>query len=530
MRVLFTVAAAAAAAAASAQVGAADIDETSCHQPVDDPLRTDLRPIRAVDVAADCPPPTVLGRQRVHMLEFTPAPDVFLVLRNGESHGFKVHYARANECLRTLARFAVDVPGPKFMYTSAGLPLRDIGDAAANGMVFALSTWETWVWPGVRVNHTMVIDGVKFTTISMKPRAFLLENIFTDTFVDHLVQTYDKSLTRSPEKHYAKGFENHRTSATGWMGPDDAASVFIREKVQRLLRLPYLEYSEVPQFLRYTAGQWYRYHHDYFHSYKRLAATELVEWLRARVLDLAQLGISVAEDDASPVAVAARQCRASVDTSTLRDLFPRVRSSRPILLALLNAHEPLPYAVARDLCAEAGAPASCATVQQLDAFLRRRPPGLDKLRALSAILAQRLADELGVPEAAAVFSVAYDDARLETPALERAVQCNRHATLLPYLNHVAAGGETVLPDAVEPAAFTRDGRFPVREGMTECSRGVVVSPVKGGGALFYHRLGSGALDPLSLHGGCPPEPGSTKYALNCFTWSCNTETGMQWFE
>jgi len=58
--------------------------------------------------------------------------------------------------------------------------------------------------------------------------------------------------------------------------------------------------------------------------------------------------------------------------------------------------------------------------------------------------------------------------------------------------------------------------------------GLLVRPVAGGAALFYHRLPDGRLDELSMHGGCPPVRG-TKYAINGFTWNGNSEDAMVFF-
>ncbi|ANB76001.1 proline dioxygenase [Paraburkholderia phytofirmans OLGA172] len=56
----------------------------------------------------------------------------------------------------------------------------------------------------------------------------------------------------------------------------------------------------------------------------------------------------------------------------------------------------------------------------------------------------------------------------------------RVATLVLYLNDVAAGGETFFPDA-----------------------GVSIAPRRGGAVYFRYMNGARQLDPLSLHGGAP---------------------------
>lgn len=65
-------------------------------------------------------------------------------------------------------------------------------------------------------------------------------------------------------------------------------------------------------------------------------------------------------------------------------------------------------------------------------------------------------------------------------ALHLARGGQRVATLIIYLNDVAAGGETIFPDV-----------------------GLSVTPRKGGAVYFRYCNGEGQLDPLSLHGGAP---------------------------
>ena len=115
------------------------------------------------------------------------------------------------------------------------------------------------------------------------------------------------------------------------------------------------------------------------------------------------------------------------------------------------------------------------------------------------------------------------------------VEPNRHATLFLYLNDNFTGGETVFPFADEngvrrseldalPRAARYGGAASARPGMAECSRGLAVSPVIGGGALFYSKHGDGQNDPQSMHGGCPPVVG-TKFGANAFCWNVDSDTG-----
>eukprot|EP00656_Telonema_subtile_P015475 TRINITY_DN18115_c0_g1_i2.p1 TRINITY_DN18115_c0_g1~~TRINITY_DN18115_c0_g1_i2.p1 ORF type:complete len:117 (+),score=21.40 TRINITY_DN18115_c0_g1_i2:120-470(+) len=108
-------------------------------------------------------------------------------------------------------------------------------------------------------------------------------------------------------------------------------------------------------------------------------------------------------------------------------------------------------------------------------------------------------------------------------------------TMMLYLNEPATGGaETAFPQADHTAVVTPTGVIDTQievlhEGIPECSRGLRVQPFKGGGALFYHKLGDGTNDPKSLHSGCPPNEGSVAWKINGFMWNADSGASMQYF-
>ena len=65
--------------------------------------------------------------------------------------------------------------------------------------------------------------------------------------------------------------------------------------------------------------------------------------------------------------------------------------------------------------------------------------------------------------------------------------------------------------------------------MGECSKGLRVKPVAGGGALFYHKFGNGTNDEQSMHGGCPPGEGSVAWKINGFMWNTDADRGPTFF-
>ncbi|ETK87785.1 hypothetical protein F441_07973 [Phytophthora nicotianae CJ01A1] len=96
---------------------------------------------------------------------------------------------------------------------------------------------------------------------------------------------------------------------------------------------------------------------------------------------------------------------------------------------------------------------------------------------------------------------------------------NRFVTLFLYLNDCPEGGETIFPYSKERLVTGIE-----REGMTECSDGLAVPPVKLTASLFYAQTPMNDLDPSSLHGGCPPAKG-IKFGANSFMWNADADEG-----
>ena len=93
------------------------------------------------------------------------------------------------------------------------------------------------------------------------------------------------------------------------------------------------------------------------------------------------------------------------------------------------------------------------------------------------------------------------------------IEPNRYATIFMYLSDVARGGETGFPTVMVPPS---DGKS---QADGDCYSQLAVKSVQTEATLFYHQHSDGALDPMSLHQGCPPLDNTTKYGANSFTWN-----------
>ena len=496
----------------------------------------------------------------------TKKTTVVFVLMNGMNKG--LFFETSGEgCLGTLASVAaevlptnrVDQMLPKMLYTNNGRPISTWEQVeASDRIIYLLTSQQTWVWPGVRVGFTWTTGSQRLTTVSLRPKVILIDDLFSAEEAEVVISSGKTSLFRSPEKHYSDDpkYQNYRTSATGNLNHNVQAVERIHHRSQQAARLPSAEYVESLQLLQYQPGQWYKEHYDLFHNVpgSTLAQEEAAEVESEALLDWAadmrHLMWTLTTKMRKTETETARRIRTSARILSHRPssaLYPDPRS-----LAFHRHFAPLLQSSSARTTAEprfdgfgdvikGTLPLDRILVAQDDApIIDLHELWVKQVFCPSLISSWSKQDDdddddqnaggdavvENEEECLKAFEATMVDyqSNFGTKPPAKEVQRNRFLTILPYLNDVAEGGETVFPLSPGPGLF--DGRTVQREGMKECSRGINVPPKAGSAALFYHQLPNGQPDKLSMHGGCPPVEG-TKYAINVFCWNLNWKKGIQ---
>ena len=100
---------------------------------------------------------------------------------------------------------------------------------------------------------------------------------------------------------------------------------------------------------------------------------------------------------------------------------------------------------------------------------------------------------------------------------------NRLATVIWYASSPESGGETHFP---------RAGGLPEHEDVSvncagaQAGNGLKVPARRRQATLFYNLRPDGAVDPFTLHAGCPPSGAAVKWACNQWIW--NRDLDSEW--
>ena len=388
----------------------------------------------------------------------------------------------------------VDARGPHRLVDQEG---REYPTQSNARLLHLLLPRESFVHEAVEEGFRRTLsDGTVLETVSLVPRVFVVDPILTAEECQVLIDVSSSRFYRSGETHYSPGFENYRTSLDGQTPRNNKVSQKLWRKVMDLTAME-LNAVEFPQLIKYEKYvSWYKAHMDYFHTYDDKPLEDLRVFLEKRAKELVRLNIGEAS--------------ALLNATSYRR-FDGVEHvmKHPIASRLVDALKlPRKESIADDRLL-------------LHYHLRSSNNPVRDFSQAAIYLGALLLEANGAAGTDALELAETYFAFDETPPLVddyvpyfvKRIEVNRHVTVLPILGAAVAGGNTAFPHSksklgVEPG---------VGETIEECKDGLILKPNTGQAVMFYNRLPTGELDPLSEHAGCSVQEGD-KYAANCFTW------------
>lgn len=160
----------------------------------------------------------------------------------------------------------VDSRGSRLLNTA------ELRSLAPGSIVYAVPRWLHFVWPPVRVGHTVLPSAVdppntgeapmRLRTLSMRPRVFLIENFMSRSEAKALIDQNRARLRRSTVGATAY-HDRTRTSSNTWDIGSGLARLF-KSRAFRLVGIdPDPELEDGIQVLNYRPGQYYKPHVDW---------------------------------------------------------------------------------------------------------------------------------------------------------------------------------------------------------------------------------------------------------------------------
>ena len=388
----------------------------------------------------------------------------------------------------------IDARGPHRLVDQEGRNYPYRSDSSSHSLHLLLPR-ESFVHEAVEEGFRRTLrDGAVLETLSIIPRVFVVDPILTAEECQELIDVSSSRFHRSGETHYSPGFENYRTSLDGETPRNNRVSQKLWRKV---IELTAMESSavEFPQLIKYETNiSWYKAHMDYFHTYDDKPLEDLRVFVETRAKELVRLGLDE---------------ELGMLNATSYRLFDDIEHvlGHHIASRLVGALKlPRKGSIADDRLL-------------IHYHLRRSSNPIQDFRGAAIYLGALLLEATGVTDALAQAEkyFAFDETLPfvddYVPYFTKQVEFNRHVTVLPILGAAVEGGHTAFPHS-----SSKSGIAPgIGETIEECKRGLILKPDSGKAIMFYNRLPTGELDPLSEHAGCSVQEG-VKYAANCFTW------------
>jgi len=159
------------------------------------------------------------------------------------------------------------------VFTPAGARIRSVEQIAKCGIAYVFEGGN-FVWPGVAVGHKTELSGIPgfgnitLITHSLRPVVITIEPLLSEAEADHVVALAKPEMAPSPVSHIdsdvGKPSTEWRTSTQARLAASyDSTVDGIEDRVARIVNVP-KTHGEPLQVLRYTKGQHYHAHTDYF--------------------------------------------------------------------------------------------------------------------------------------------------------------------------------------------------------------------------------------------------------------------------
>jgi len=439
---------------------------------------------------------------------------LFHIAPNGDHMGWVV-YVPSDQCLHEAMRLVaqqivtspsyksrrntdlashIDARGPHRLVDQEGRAYPHQSDSAHH--LHLLLPRESFVHEAVEEGFRRTLrDGTVIETYSLAPRVFVVDPILTSEECKELIDVSSSRFYRSGETHYSPGFENYRTSLDGQTPRNNRIAQKLWRKVMDLTAME-TNAVEFPQLIKYeTDVSWYKVHMDYFHTYDNMPLEDLRVFVETRAKELVRLNVGEVSQLLNSTSYR--------HFDGVEHLMKEHIASR--LVDALNL--PLTDSISDDRLL-------------IHYYLRRSDNPVREFSLAAIHLGAQLlevngadGDSLALAEKYFAFDEIPHLVEDYVPYFVKPIEVNRHVTVLPILGAAEEGGHTAFPHS-----SSQMGIAPARgESIDECKSGLILKPNTGKAVMFYNRLPTGELDPLSEHAGCSVQEG-VKYAANCFTW------------